>query len=400
MTTQLNLQITDHSSPLPNVRLTIQGGQPVMADSNGFASLVADGLYQADPNGAYVTITIAPPGKKALVTELPVKPDGVVSLRADYSSMLEQIEQSELAARSGAPARTLRHYDRSSWLKFFSVVGPVVGLLVALGVGLWLYMQNQSEFNAHFNTLRATGPAILGGLWTFVIVTLMINSLDALTRGERGMMEDLWAPIVMIVVAVGSKPYIADRLEFIRANMAAAPLETIFYEGFKVGGLVFFFVGAGAIAMIRAVVWQRMEKRLDTSPLIAALVIIGAFAYYHVFGLNLTWPWWAAIVTVLVLALAWEMFKKPWPAGIGILIGVITAFIGNRTSTLVIFATTALVVFGVGVYYFVQALDKNPQTPEFRKLMEKIPLQVIEFGWLVAFVVSAALARFGGVPTP
>lgn len=393
MATIVNLMLVDKGSPIPNYQVTIAGGQPQTAGPAGFISLVCDGLYQTDSHGSFVTVTVAPPGKQALVTDLNVIPDQQVPLRLDYTALAKQL--------SGKPeAKTLRNYDAPTWRKFWSALLTVLVPLILLSVGAYYYITQKDAVTGHFLTLQTSGPEVLGGLATVVGVTMILNLIGALLRGERGMMEDAWAPIALVALAIGWKPYIDNRLAWVLENMNISNPSTVFAEGGKAYGLLAFFAGIIMISMVRAVTFQRLEKKLDFDPLIAAVVVIGAFGYYNSFEFAMSLTWWIVVVAVFFIGILWETLKQPLSTLFGLTIGVAVALVGNTTFTLVAFSITTIIVFVVGVIKFVKALDTKAQAPEFVKLMESVPLPVITYGWYAAFIASIMLARFGGVPTP
>lgn len=404
MTTTLKLVLTNKSGPLVGATVQITGSQmPKVTDRTGVVTLECDGHFNAAAEKPSITVVISPDRGRPITVDLPVKANEMATIRADYGNILQEIEHEEHlehAAHEGHATATLRQYGRSEWQKLASILTPILVLIIASIVGVWYYMTHTEDFTTHFSTLQTSGPEILGGLSMFVIVTMVINTVGSLLRGERGMLEDFWAPIMMVIVAVGSKPYITGRLDFVKANMATAPLETIFLEGGKAYGLILFFVGITAISMIRAVTYQRMERRLDFSPLDAALVVIGALAYYNSFGFSLSLVLWIVIVAVVVISMTWELKKNPIGALIGIGLGITIALMGSKTFTLVSLSIAALAVFGIGIYKFFMALDTKAQTPEFTKLMEAVPLEVLEYAWYIAFIACVTLAKFGSVPLP
>jgi hypothetical protein len=388
MSTILKVQIVEGASPLANCQVTLGMGQPVLTSPTGWAVIPADGLYKADHDLGMGTLTIAPAGKKVVSIPIQFPAEGESEIQLDYGHILKEV--------SGKPdKKPLKAYGKSEWAQLLGVLGPILGILAAIGVCVWYYMTHTNEFTSHFMMLRTSGPEILGGLSTFVVVTMVINSVGALLRGERGMLEDFWSPILVVGIAIGSGPYIASRLTYVQTNMAGAPLETIFVEGGKAYGLVLFLAGIAAISMIRAITYQRMEKKLDTSPLNAALVVIGAFAFYNTFGFSLSAILWGVLIFVLTLGMLWELKRHPFAAFAGIGLGIVVGLVGTKTFTLVAFSAAALVVFGIGIAKFLKELDTKPQAPELMKLMETIPLEVLEYGWFMAFVVTVALAGFG-----
>lgn len=381
----------DHGSVLGNAVITING-ETFNADAKGFVELEVSEPDLRDP---YMEVLVSEPGKAGHVTRVGIEyePGRTVTRTIDLHAVHEEHER---AAKGEKKKHTLREYDKDEMKKFWLVVGPIASLIVIAIIVAFLAFKNQDTVSLHWMMLGLNGPESLGGLAVIVAVILVLNLLGALLRGEIGILEDAWAPILGVLLAVGWKPWVQSKLDYVMANLTAASIDVIFKAGGDAYAPLYLGLGIFILAMVRAITFQRMERRLDFDPLIACVATIGLFAYYHTFDFTLAWWGWVVIGAVFVIGFVWEGFKKPIPTLLGIALGVVIALLGNKTYTLVIFGVTAVVVSVYGMWKFIKILMEKPTTPEIRKLMETVPIEVLTVAWYTATFLSIALAGFGG----
>lgn len=293
---------------------------------------------------------------------------------------------------------------------FLSKFWPVV--LVILGViGFIAYTllkgpsteggtSGMATLNAFADLLNSPAPTLV-----FVGAMLILGVVQALTQGETGWREDLWAGPALILTAIVSNYAMGA---FFNTYIKALQGEQLI-TAVRVYSLAEGFVYGFLVAQLhRAITVQRTARQLDLSPL-AAFATLTLVAIHH------KWINGSAIAIgfytlLLIVSIMFELLKKtayPQPIyasrGFWGLIGVVAAFIMMMSNSLayVIMALMLALIVAAG-YAARESLERQyGEALEALKSTEVIPwigLEVaLNFWFWTPIVVTSVMNYFGQV---
>lgn len=211
-------------------------------------------------------------------------------------------------------------------------------------------------------------------VWVYMTAQILVNAFDALLRGERGALEDLWAPIGLafwLFVISLADMWVRDQV-----REMANP------EDWYVNWGIFMGLGYGVFvyAMWRAITVQRVAKQLDLSPLIAySGVVLGLFQAGMLNNIGIA-PVLFHLV-IFIVSLVREGLKNYLWIVCAVVLGVILVWTGFSAATLFWFGIGILGVILWGVIARDNYLDDNGIPPEIRgqvRASEFFPMYILE----------------------
>lgn len=327
--------------------------------------------------------------EKGIATLRGVKPGDKVEIVASALG-LRTATKTEKVVPNGSISVTL---DMTSWemrVPWQRILIPAI----AVSALLILAVLYRDQIGFHFLTVTSVGPAVVGGLLGYILIGFAINAFDAVTRGERGWYEDLWVPpaatgaiLFMPLATQGAREWAMSNISTTNGIWQAAEL-----LGAIKGGVY----AALAVLLFRAITVQRLEHKLDTSPLMPTFGTVLAVVAYSVSWLKFEMATWLIVVFAigLVVSLFVEIVKKPTAGLIGFGLGVAIALSGSILVSSLLGASAIAGVFGHGVWAHNEDLDRNPKT-EARRTTEYMAMILLEVALQVAFWGSFLIQKLG-----
>ncbi len=279
------------------------------------------------------------------------------------------------------------------------MIGAVIvslGMLVAFQLP-----QFAPEMMQGFNTLAFAPSSML----VFISAVVIVAAIQALTQGEQGWLEDLWAAPAMVANAIlWQVAKVSVFQNYIMTMTGQSLMDAVRLYG-EIKGIIEGFLFA---QLLRAITVQRTARRLDLSPL-------AAFATLMLVSLKQGWleastvSYWI-YGTMLVISLFYEVIKQtPYPqewffhrgvwAPIGLVCAILMIAGGTQMAYLMLAILTASIV-GVG-YFAKETLDaKYGRSTEYIRNAEVMPWIAMEvalnFWFWFPVLVTSIQARFGG----
>lgn len=275
---------------------------------------------------------------------------------------------------------------------------PVI--LVTAGAGWWFWPEISSGTidiwtsitSVNFNpSTTGTIAVAIGGFWGLVFFSNLINTSDALLRGERGWLEDVWVPIAIPIFRLFLPSLMISLITWAKENVHPNKYDSSLVFGGMMLGVI---AGVLLYGLFRAVTVQRVEKIFDPSPFIpAALVILAANIINPkpLPPLNLHAMEVSFWVTMLTIAIFYESYRKPKSALIGVFLGLILTFIQNPQTGIILILVSSITVMGIGITARQKGFD-DMAVSEKLKVTNYFSFITIEIAIVVGFFGSYALS--------
>lgn len=255
-------------------------------------------------------------------------------------------------------------------------------------VGDWISSIGDNRTNkTNFpeNAVKVVAVSV-GGFWGLFFFSNLINSADALLRGERGWLEDVWVPITIPIYRLFLPDLITSLTTWSIENIHPNKLNTSLVYG---GMLLGVIAGILVFGLFRAVTVQRVKRSFDPSPFVPPALIILAANILNpkplpVLDLHaLEIAFW---VILLAIALIYESYRNPKAALSGVLLGILLTFNQDPKIGVIAILLSSVTVMGIGMFARDKKLDD-------RALSEK--LRVANYFGFIAVELGLVIGFFG-----